>query len=148
MSHELYAVLGVSKDASQDEVKKAYRDAALKWHPDRNQDSHEAEEKFKTISDAYETLGDPDKRRLYDMTIELPNGTNIDPEEAGRLFSAVFGSYMDDAIPIFRKYASAYQRVQDTKLEKKRKKSRKKREPRGEIVLEQGGRKLRIGRRK
>lgn len=63
---DLYAVLGVSKDASQDEIKSAYRKLAMKYHPDRNPGNKEAEEKFKNISAAYDVLGDETKRRSYD----------------------------------------------------------------------------------
>ncbi len=65
MKRDYYEVLGVSRDASQEEIKKAYRRLALKYHPDRNK-SKEAEEKFKEISEAYAVLSDPEKRRLYD----------------------------------------------------------------------------------
>ncbi|MGN0738806.1 MAG: J domain-containing protein [Treponema sp.] len=64
---DLYTVLGVSRNASQDEIKKAYRNLAFKYHPDRNQGSHEAEEKLKEINAAYSVLGDADKRRQYDL---------------------------------------------------------------------------------
>jgi molecular chaperone DnaJ len=61
-----YAVLGVDKKASQDEIKKAYRKLARRYHPDRNPDDKAAEERFKEISAAYDVLGDPDKRKEYD----------------------------------------------------------------------------------
>jgi molecular chaperone DnaJ len=63
---DLYAALGVSKTASADDIKKAYREAAFKYHPDRNPGDKAAEEKFKTISAAYAILGDDAKRRDYD----------------------------------------------------------------------------------
>jgi molecular chaperone DnaJ len=63
---DYYKVLGVSKDASQDEIRKAYRKLAKKHHPDRQEGSKAAEEKFKEISDAYSVLGDPEKRKQYD----------------------------------------------------------------------------------
>lgn len=63
---DLYTVLGVTKNASADEIKKAYRDAAFKYHPDRNQGNAAAEEKFKSISAAYSVLGDETKRAEYD----------------------------------------------------------------------------------
>lgn len=62
-----YDILGVSKNATADEIKKAYRMLAFKYHPDRNQGNAEAEEKFKQISAAYDVLGDEAKRRNYDL---------------------------------------------------------------------------------
>ena len=64
---DLYAVLGVSKTASADEIKKAYRDAAFRYHPDRNAGDAAAEEKFKQINAAYAVLSDSAKRREYDL---------------------------------------------------------------------------------
>ena len=59
---DYYKILGVSKDASQDEIKKAYRKLAIKLHPDRNPGDKEAEAKFKEAAEAYEVLGDENKR--------------------------------------------------------------------------------------
>jgi curved DNA-binding protein len=63
---DYYKTLGVSKGASQAEIKKAYRKLASKYHPDRNRDDASAEAKFKEVNEAYEVLGDPDKRQKYD----------------------------------------------------------------------------------
>jgi len=66
-SDDYYAVLGVSRDASEADIKKAYRKEALKWHPDKNPDNKEsAEQMFKAVAEAYEVLSNPDKRALYD----------------------------------------------------------------------------------
>ncbi|MBO5313776.1 MAG: molecular chaperone DnaJ [Prevotella sp.] len=64
---DYYEVLGVSKTASEDEIKKAYRKIAIKYHPDRNPDNKEAEEKFKEAAEAYDVLHDPQKRQQYDQ---------------------------------------------------------------------------------
>jgi len=64
---DYYDVLGVSRDAADDELKATYRKLALKYHPDRNPDNKEAEEKFKEASEAYEVLRDSQKRRIYDQ---------------------------------------------------------------------------------
>ena len=83
---DYYEVLGVKKDATKDEIRKAYKKLALRWHPDKNPDNKkEAEEKFKEIAEAYSVLSDPDKRREYDNR-DSPNfqgfefnTTNFDP---------------------------------------------------------------------
>lgn len=64
---DYYKILGVEKNASQDEIKRAYRKLALKYHPDKNSGNKQAEEKFKNISEAYEVLGDTKKRQKYDQ---------------------------------------------------------------------------------
>ncbi len=66
MADELYKTLGVSKKASEEEIKKAYRKLARKYHPDRNSGDATAEEKFKEVQGAYDTLSDPEKRKEYD----------------------------------------------------------------------------------
>ena len=64
---DYYEILGVKKDASQDELKKAFRHLARKYHPDLNKGSKEAEEKFKEINEAYQVLSDPQKKTQYDQ---------------------------------------------------------------------------------
>ncbi len=66
MAEDFYTVLGVAKNASEDDLKKAYRKLAMQYHPDKNHGNAEAEKKFKTINEAYDVLKDPQKRAAYD----------------------------------------------------------------------------------
>ena len=66
-SDDYYEVLGVEKTATEDQIKKAYRKLAIKWHPDKNPDNKEqAEEVFKKVGEAYEVLSNAEKRQIYD----------------------------------------------------------------------------------
>jgi molecular chaperone DnaJ len=76
---DYYEVLGVNRDASEEEVKKAYRKLAMKWHPDRNPDNPKAEERFKEAKEAYEILTDASKRQAYDQF----GHAGVDPAAAG-----------------------------------------------------------------
>ncbi|TYO98996.1 curved DNA-binding protein [Geothermobacter ehrlichii] len=67
MAKDYYAALGLDKNASADEIKKAYRKLAVKYHPDKNPGDKKAEERFKEISEAYAVLSDPEKKRQYDQ---------------------------------------------------------------------------------
>ncbi|NXK55870.1 DNJB8 protein, partial [Chauna torquata] len=68
---DYYKVLGLQKNASQDDIRKSYRRLALKWHPDKNpSNKEEAEKKFKAVAEAYEVLSDPQKRSLYDRSVK------------------------------------------------------------------------------
>ncbi|PNY27739.1 Psi protein [Tolypocladium capitatum] len=82
---KLYDTLAIKPDASQDDIKKGYRKAALKWHPDKNKDNPNASERFKECSQAYEILSDPEKRKIYDQYgLEfLLRGGAVPPPESG-----------------------------------------------------------------
>jgi molecular chaperone DnaJ len=82
MGKDFYEILGVAKNASKEEIKKAYRKLARKWHPDINPGNKEAEQKFKDISRAYECLGKDEKRKLYDEFGEEGLQSGFDAEKA------------------------------------------------------------------
>jgi len=82
MPQDFYEILGVPKDAAEDQIKKAYRKLARKWHPDINPGNKEAEQKFKEISRAYECLGNKEKRKLYDEFGEEGLHAGFDAEKA------------------------------------------------------------------
>ena len=97
---DFYEVLGVARGASDDEIKKGYRKMAMQYHPDRNNGSKEAEERFKTITEAYEVLRDPNKRAAYDRYGEagLRGGGgagyhHVDLSEALSMFMRDFGGF-------------------------------------------------------
>lgn len=94
---DFYEVLGVPKNASDDEIKKAYRKLAMKWHPDRNQGDASAESKFKEVKEAYEMLSDAEKRGAYDQH----GHAGVDPNMRGGAggpggFGDAFGDIFGD----------------------------------------------------
>ncbi|NIP30657.1 MAG: DnaJ domain-containing protein, partial [Candidatus Dadabacteria bacterium] len=80
---DLYKILGVSKNASKDEIKKAYRDLARKYHPDLNPNDKKAEEKFKEVQAAHEILSDDEKRKSYDMFGSAGFGQGFNGQRGG-----------------------------------------------------------------
>lgn len=92
---DYYEILGVNKDASEKEIKSAYRKLAKKYHPDLNPNDEKAQEKFKEINEAYEVLSDKDKKQKYDTfgsSYDFQNGANFDPSQYGYTYSNVGGS--------------------------------------------------------
>ena len=87
---DYYEVLGVDKNATVDEIKKAYRKKAIQYHPDKNPGDKEAEEKFKEAAEAYSVLSDPDKRAKYDQFGHAGLGGQPGPD-----FSGGFGDLND-----------------------------------------------------
>ena len=95
---DYYQTLGVARDASDDDIKLAYRKLAMKYHPDRNNGSKDAEEKFKEITEAYDVLRDPNKRSAYDRFGEAglrggPSYHHVDLSEALNIFMRDFGGF-------------------------------------------------------
>lgn len=98
---DYYEILGISKQATTDEIKNSYRKLALKYHPDRNPNNKEAEEKFKEAAEAYQILSDPEKRKRYDQFGKAgfenmgsgPHDMNMDDifENFGDIFESLFG---------------------------------------------------------
>lgn len=98
-ARDYYAVLGVSRNASQEEIKKAYRRLAVQYHPDRNPGNPEAEERFKEISEAYAVLSDPEKREVYDrygLEGLKGRGYRVDPTDIFEEFMDLFGGAFGD----------------------------------------------------
>ncbi|PHV11102.1 molecular chaperone DnaJ [Chitinimonas sp. BJB300] len=95
---DLYEILGLNRDASEDEIKKSYRKLAMKYHPDRNPDSKDAEEKFKEAKEAYEILSDEQKRAAYDQY----GHAGVDPQAGmGGGFGGGGGGFADAFGDIF-----------------------------------------------
>lgn len=97
---DYYEVLGVSKNATAEEIKKAYRKMAIKYHPDKNPDDKEAEEKFKEAAEAYEVLSKPEKKQRYDQFGHAGmggasgfSGQNMNMDDIFSMFGDIFGGH-------------------------------------------------------
>lgn len=102
MEKDYYKTLGVEKTATQDEIKSAYRKLAKKYHPDLNPDNKEAEVKFKEINEAYETLGDAEKRKMYDIGgSDYAKNGGFGGFSSGGFSTGGFGSAFSDIFDMF-----------------------------------------------
>jgi len=153
-----YQTLGVSREATPEEIKKAYRKMVVQYHPDKNPGDPSAEERFKQATLAYEVLSDPQKRQVYDCGFNPSGGFDpgqvdpslLDPEKFVKTFVNLFSDYLDEHIPGgFRPRANRVaEQLRKTKKQKKRtspKTSKKashncdRCRDTGRVVLNQGG---------
>jgi molecular chaperone DnaJ len=100
---DYYSVLGISRQASENEIKKAYRQLALKYHPDKNFGSKIAEERFKEASEAYAILSDSHKRASYNQFAHQAGSTNFEGFAAESRFESGFGDIFEDIFSDFFK---------------------------------------------
>lgn len=108
---DYYKILGVEKSSSQNEIKKAFRNLAKKYHPDLNPNDDKAQEKFKEVNEAYEVLGDEEKKKKYDTfgsSYDFAGGQNFDPSKYGYSYSTSSnGDFSDFFSTIFGGSAGA-----------------------------------------
>ncbi|NWG13208.1 MAG: DnaJ domain-containing protein [Acidobacteria bacterium] len=107
-SKDYYQILGISPDAAEEDIKRAYRRLALEWHPDRNPDNPNATERFQEISEAYAVLIDPVKRRQYDLSRQ-PGSTERFTYSRDDLFRDMFSN--PSAFAIFEEIAREFERM-------------------------------------
>lgn len=113
---DFYKILNVKKEASQEDIKKAYRKLAMKYHPDRNQNDKKSEEKFKEIQKAYDTLGDPQKRAEYDLLNSYKNFNNKKTQQyesnTEDFFKEKFSDIFDDHFSSFFRQREYIQQIE------------------------------------
>jgi len=95
MTMDYYSTLGLRPDSSAEEIKKVYRKLAMQYHPDRNGGNPESEERLKEINEAYQILGDEEKRRIYDLQYRLPFEN----------YTFYEGDVGDDFVSVLRKFS-------------------------------------------
>ena len=115
MSKDLYQVLGVKRDASEKEIKSAYRKLALKYHPDRNQNNPSAADKFKEVSAAYDILGDSEKKKEYDNPRSSPFSSG---QNDFRGFEDIFGDFFGRGFNPFNRQGSRQRQKQSNPVGK------------------------------
>jgi molecular chaperone DnaJ len=112
---DFYKVLNVPRTATPDEIRRAYRSLALQFHPDRNSGSHEAEERFKELAEAFHTLSDPDRREVYDVwgpraasrgVVLDPDAPNLD--QAVSVFVEQFSAFVREELPEMPDFADLF----------------------------------------
>src|SRR2546425_4247147 len=90
MARDYYEILGVPREAADTDIKRAYRQLAMQFHPDRNPGDKQAEERFKSVNEAYTVLSDPDKRAQYDRFGTVGGGAGFADSGFGTLFEDIF----------------------------------------------------------
>ncbi len=138
-SFDYYEALKVPRSSSQDEIKRAYRKRIIACHPDHNPGDNEAEEEFKRVSEAYEVLGDPERRKHYDLLSGVIDPSNFNKERFTQIFSEFVEGISKEAMNTNQKKPP----------KKKKKKAAKKKEENYDdsfVVLKQGGALFRVKR--
>lgn len=122
MKQDFYEILGISKNATAAEIKKAYRKKAIEFHPDKNPGDHEAEEMFKKAAEAYEVLSDPDKKARYDQYGHAAfegggfGGGGMNMEDIFSQFGDIFGSAFGGGFGGFGGFSGGQRRMKGSNL--------------------------------